>query len=646
MNASAEQGGSRTADPARWWQRRWLQVMLVLCLLLGAGAVLTAEYLLHNAEPILRKRIVETLSARFRAPVELDALNISLLKGLEVEGRGLRVLSVADVGADAGGGAPPLLSVRRFAFRTSLRSLLHQPTRVRRVEVEGMVLHVPPADERARYLAGWRRSDASGSADLEPGGLTPKIAMVVAELRCNDVRIVLDPGEPARAEANALKKAKAPIEFNIRALALDNLGTREPMLYEADLLNPKPVGEIHVSGHVGPWGGAVAGGAPGDTPLDGSYSFDHADLGTIRGLGGTLSSTGHFQGVLDRIAMDGRTDTPNFSLDISNHPVFLHTHFRAVVDGTSGDTFLTAVQARLESSEFTTSGKIVKLAGQGRDIDLTVDIPHGRMQDFLRLAARTSPPLMNGLLTMHTTLHIPPGPARVPEKMVMAGTFGLSDVRFNNPRLQDRIDGLSARATGHPEMVKAKGERGGSGAPPLTESQMSAHFTLARGTMDVTDVRFAFPGATVLMNGVYSMDGRLFEFRGHVRTEATASEMVGGWKGVLLKPLDHFLAKNGAGVELPIEVSGTQGDVHIGLAPGDAAATPAAMLADVHAKQTSKAEITDARRESALADSEDAAAARAPTLEAAERAHAAAVRHRAEAQRLALSARGSTTAPQ
>ena len=109
------------------------------------------------------------------------------------------------------------------------------------------------------------------------------------------------------------------------------------------------------------------------------------------------------------------------------------------------------------------------------------------------------------------------------------------------------------------------------------------------------------PGALVLMNGVYSMDGNVFEFKGHVRTEATASQMVGGWKGLLLSPLDRFLKKDGAGLELPIGISGTTGDVHLGLALNGANDTPAAidrdlndhrrsLVADAKAKRTDDAE--------------------------------------------------------
>ena len=312
----------------------------------------------------------------------------------------------------------------------------------------------------------------------------------------------------------------------------------------------------------------------------------------------------------------------------------LHTDFHAIVDGTSGDTYLQPVHARLAGSEFATTGKIVKVKGQGKDIQLEVEIPHGRIQDFLRLAVKTSPPLLNGILSMKARLHIPPGRERVPVKLSLAGTFHIGAAVFNNPRLQARMDGLSARAQGHPEQVKAvSGNRRAD-----VSSGIEASFTLEHGVMSVTDVRYTIPGATVLLNGVYSMDGRLFEFKGHVRTDATASQMVGGWKGMLLKPLDRLFEKKGAGVELPIQISGTEGDMQVGLALHGTEGTPQGMLAEVQRNERNKRELQAARAEAALADREDAQAAKAPTLEAAERAHNAAVRHRAEAQSRALAA--------
>jgi hypothetical protein len=52
-----------------------------------------------------------------------------------------------------------------------------------------------------------------------------------------------------------------------------------------------------------------------------------------------------------------------------------------------------------------------------------------------------------------------------------------------------------------------------------------------------------------------------------------------------LKGVDPFLKKNGAGLELPVSISGTKGDVNFGLAlNGSANETPAQMKADLRAK--------------------------------------------------------------
>jgi hypothetical protein len=47
-------------------------------------------------------------------------------------------------------------------------------------------------------------------------------------------------------------------------------------------------------------------------------------------------------------------------------------------------------------------------------------------------------------------------------------------------------------------------------------------------------------------------------FAGTAKMQATVSAMVGGWKGLLLKPADRFFKKDGAGTEVPIQISGTR----------------------------------------------------------------------------------------
>ena len=558
MDAANEERAPRSEGAVprrhpRWWRRRWFKIVVSLAVVGCIAFVAAAEYVIHNAEPILRKRVVETLSAHFHSPVELDHLDISLVKGVQVQGSGLRIQYLAGANQPDHAGHAPMLSIDHFAFRTRLRGLLRQPTRIATVDVQGMELHIPPAGDRGHMFASHDKSH-------QPG-----MALLVSEIRCKNVKLFIETNKPG----------KDPLEFDIQNLDLHDVGQSQPFTYTAELINPKPIGEIHATGHFGPWDSDE----PRETPLDGSYSFSHADLNTINGISGMLSSKGQFGGVLDHITIDGETNTPDFSLDVSDHSMPLHTVFHAYVDGTTGDTYLDPVQARLLHSDFTAQGTIVRVKGAGHDIALDVDIPHARMQDMLQLGVKTDPPLMNGVLSMKAKLHIPPGPARVSQKVELAGTFHLVDVRFNKPQFQDKVDGLSARALGKPNEVAALS----TDRQAEVRSMMSANFSLGHGLMAVNDLHYQIPGALVLMNGVYSLDGNIFEFKGHVRTEATASQMVTGWKSWLLKPVDPFLSKNGAGLELPISISGTQADVHFGLAlHGTADETSKQMTEDLH----------------------------------------------------------------
>lgn len=575
----------------RWWRRTWFRVLVVVVVVWMAAVIVVTEYVIHHAEPMLRARVVDTLSARFHAPVQLDELHISLIKGVQlaatgvkVEGSGLRIPYIGNGDQRLPDHDAPLISIQHFAFHTRIRGLLRQPTRILEVDVDGMQLRVPRS-----------RAHSVMEGSTEPRH-PPKISLLVNRIRCKNVTLVIETNKPG----------KDPLEFDIQKLDLQDVGQAQPFTYQAELTNPVPVGEIHASGHFGPWDVED----PRETALDGSYSFSHADLGTIKGIRGTLSSHGQFAGVLDNITIDGETSTPDFALDVSDHPMPLHTVFHAYVNSTDGDTYLEPVHARLAQSDFTAQGKVVVVKGKGHDIDMNVDIPHGHVQDFLELGVKTRPPLMSGLLTMKGHLQIPPGDRRVPDKIQLVGNFQLRSVEFNNPAIQDKVDGLSARAQGKPKEIAAYS----TDKQAEVSSMMSAKFELNHGLMNVHDLKYAIPGALVLMNGVYSTDGNLFEFKGHVRTDATASQMVTGWKSWLLKPVDHFLAKDGAGLELPISISGTEGNVHFGLAlhgtsaesneamAQDLKLNRAQMIADAKVKSACEAAVKEQQKADATSD--------------------------------------------
>jgi hypothetical protein len=490
--------------------------------------VVIADVMMHRAAPILKGRVIETLSTRFRSRVELDKFQVSVLRGLEVSGDGLRIFPPDDV--VAAGATQPLISLTHFSFHAPLRGLFLKPMHVGTVHVSGMAIHIPPREMRQQGHGPKRKMG--------------KIKIVVDEIVVDDSKLIIGTEKPN----------KDPKDFELKQIVMHNVGPNSPWHYDATLVNAVPKGNIHSVGTFGPWNVE----SPGDSTVTGDYTFDHADLGTIKGIGGILSSVGEFKGQLNRIEVDGTTETPDFSIDTANHAMPLHTKFHAIVDGTSGDTYLQPVEAKLGGTEFSCSGAIVNVKGKGHIIDLDVNVPDGRIQDFLQLAVKTEPVVMTGRVGMKAKLHIRPGKESVSRKLGLQGGFTLRQIHFTNPEVEDKVDMLSLRAQGDPKAAKP-------GAEDI-HSTMQGKFMMADGKLHLSDLLYALPGGTVEMSGVYSLDGKEFDFSGKVRTEAKLSQMVASkWKSLLLKPVDPFFSKHGAGAEIPIKVTGTKGAPKFGL---------------------------------------------------------------------------------
>jgi hypothetical protein len=513
---------TQSSDTRNGWRLFLWIVLFSLIVLLVVG-----EVMLRRAAPILKGRVIETLSTRFNSRVELDDLQVSLIKGLAVSGNGLRIFAPDDV--VAAGAKAPIIDVQRFDFHASLIGLFLKPTHVRSVHVQGLAINIPPKSMRQ-----------SGKTPRHRG----KIKILVDEFVCDDSRLVIGTDKPD----------KDPKVFVLQHIVLKEVGPNAPLHYDATLINAIPKGDIHAVGTFGPWNTET----PGESSVTGKYTFQHADLNTIKGIAGILHSVGDFTGRLDRIEVQGVADVPDFSLDTANHAMSLHTQFSAIVDGTTGDTYLQPVNAKLGASEFSCQGAVVNIKGQGHTIDLDVDVPAGRIQDFLQLAVKTQPAVMTGVLAMKTKLHIRPGKESVTQKLGLKGNFTLKQIHFTNPEVQDKVDMLSLRAEGRPKEAKPGAED--------VSSYMTGKFLMGSGKLNLKDLHYTLPGATVQLEGVYTLDGKKFEFTGKVRTDAKLSHMVASrWKGWALKVADPFFHKHGAGAEIPVKVTGTNAAPKFGL---------------------------------------------------------------------------------
>jgi len=502
----------------------------VLVILL-AVAVICVRVVIVRAQPILRARVIDTLSARFHSRIELAELHVWVADGLHVDGKGLKIYGTTDPNRWQTG-VQPLLEVEEFRFQTALRSLFREPMHVDIVYLDGMTVNIPPTNDR-KELAGLRQQEHK-----------MRMRIAVDRFVCANTTLII----------NTPKANKPPLEFDISDLRMKGIGPGLPLRFDATLINPKPVGDIHSTGQFGP----LNEKKPRDTAVVGDYSFTNANLGTLRGIGGILSSTGSYGGTLGRIEVEGQTDTPDFQIAVSGHPVPLHTEFHAIVDGTDGDTYLNPVKATVLHSSFTASGKVVRMTSpHGHVVELNVVLGRARIEDLLQLGVKTEPPIMTGAVQMKTKLSLPPGAEDIANRLRLAGNFGIPAAHFTNEKVQDRIDSLS---------VRSRGKRAVRGEPgPVVTSDLQGSFALSQGILSFSHLHFLIPGTHADMTGEYSLDGNTFDFHGTLRLDAKLSQMTTGWKSILLKPVDPFFSKRGAGTELPFKVTGTREAPRFGL---------------------------------------------------------------------------------
>lgn len=373
-------------------------------------------------------------------------------------------------------------------------------------------------------------------------GVERRAIIEVERIECTRVQLTVETDKPG----------KLPQVYDISRASFTGVSATQPTHFEADLTIPRPQGAVHSSGNFGPW--MVSD--PGESPIVGDYRLSHADLGVFKGIGGNLDSTGHYEGTLRDINVNGQTSSPDFRLKHFGNTLPLKTTFRARVDGTNGDTRLDSVDATLGRSHFTTQGAILRIAPNatnvgGHLISLAVQVDHTPIEDLLRLASHSANPILSGSVVAKAELHIPPGPAPVHERINIAGHFSLDSARFSSPGIQSKIEQLSLRSQGHPDAAK--------NSPPVAiSSQMQGDFHLEGGILSLSTLDYSVPGTTIELQGKYGIEGGTLDFRGRAKMDATVSQMVGGWKGLLLKPTDRFFRKDGAGTSVPIHITGTR----------------------------------------------------------------------------------------
>lgn len=501
---------------------------------LVVAAIFTAARIPFTSEA-LRQRVIRTLEDRLDAKVELTSITLRFLPTIRVVGSNLEIRHKGrrDV--------PPLIAVQQLTVHADLIGLWRR--HVSSARLDGLSIHIPPGSDDDEKPGAELDADptavSSSSEPEDPNSYAKQV--VIDELEAPEAQLVILRGDPTKPTRT----------WSMHSLRLQSVGMNSAMPFQTTLTNGVPPGEIVSNGSFGPWHREN----PGDTPVSGTFTFDHADLGVFKGISGILSAKGQYGGTLNRIAVDGQTDTPDFTVTVGGHPVPLTTTYHAVVDGTNGNTTLDPVNATFLGTSLVARGGVYEADNvKGRVVRLDVEMEAGKLEDIMQLAVNTPKAPMTGTLHLKTNFILPPGDKDVVDKLRLDGNFAIDDGRFTDPDIQRKVNDLSKRAS-----AKMSEER-----MPKVTSNFTGRFRLDDGRLALPVVTFDIPGAVVQLKGDYGMRRGTIAFNGNLFMDAKISQMVTGFKSLLLKIADPLFRRNGQTV-VPLKISGTRNDPQFGV---------------------------------------------------------------------------------
>jgi hypothetical protein len=474
--------------------------------------------------PFTQANVTAGLEQKFGSHVEIKSFHSSFFPpSCVAEGVTIRRNTQPDV--------TPIATVARLTIEGNYPGFFEVPKRIGHVTVEGLHVFVSPASERA-----------GAKAPGAQGGDQTKIE--IGDINADNSVLEFSSGE----------MGAKPLRFEIHNLTVNDAVEGKAMAYHVEMSNPLPPGEIRAEGEFGPLGT----GKPEEAPASGSFVFEHANLGVFPGIGGTLYSTGKFEGKLNQLEVAGMTDTPDFNVSPNPHTVHLRTQYHAVVNGWNGDVSLKSVKAQMGSSTVLARGEIVSKGGsgsEGKTVSLTGIENEGSITDWLELLAHNHHAKMTGTMKFRTIVYVPPGKKDFIDRVNLRGDFEIGQADFTKPATQEKVNNLSRVAQGQ----KA------DDAPESVFENMRGHVEMENGVANVTDLYFGIPGALAHMHGTYGVDSDKIDLHGNLRVDQKLSKGESGVKSVFLKAIEPMMKKKKAGEVVPVKITGTMREPSYGL---------------------------------------------------------------------------------
>jgi hypothetical protein len=512
MTSDADERGTSAGSPSRAYRIAKIAVVAIVVLLGIGAALLVAKW------PFTRDNIVAQLGDAASSTVRIKTFKANYLPpGCVMEEVEFSRLGAAD--------SPPLMTVRRLTITANYLGLFHN--RISTMHLEDV------------------RVDGAQRKENGAGNHSQANSTAVGE-------IIVD-----RAVLDFPRKQKPPLRFDIHQLTFANVVPGKRISFHATLDNPLPPGRVRVDGQFGPWNDSDVA----QTPLSGAYQFSDANLATLGGIAGILSSQGSFDGPAAALRVQGKTDTPDYRVKKANHPVHLKTEFQAVVDCRNGNVELQGIRVQFEKTAAAVQGEVVKKPGGApRTASLSAADPGGRIEDWLRLLSDDPTPGMMGPMSFRARLTIPGGPQPFIRRVHLQGDFGITGGTFMHDDTQKKLNDLSLRSQGQKISDDNKEDS------PKALSNLRGQVELLDGIVHFTDLSFTIPGASARMHGTYSLIDERVDLHGELKVDTKFSKTAKGVKVALTRAVELLAASSkGNGEVLPVKLTGTYSHPSYGL---------------------------------------------------------------------------------
>ena len=503
--------------------RRWL-IGVGLALILAAAASIPYidarwPYRYRNVEPLL-----ETV---FASKIKIDRYHRTYFPnpGFVAEGLTLRRNSASDL--------PPVGSAGKLLVQGRWIDLLLLRQRVRLVDVDGLHVVIPAVGSRAN------REDFPPGSSADFAGPTT----IVERLYIHD------------ATLDIMRTNGERYSFPIRRLAILNLRQGQAIAYTVDMQNARPTGRIQATGSFGP----LLPDNLGATPVSGKFTFAPVNLADIHGIGGSLSATGNFHGVLTAIEADAMSDIPDFAVG-SGKATKVTASAQGTVNGLNGNVVLHAVEVRTGTTTVHVQGNIV---GAPKATNLDLSVTNGRAEDILRPFLHDEAPLA-GAVSLRSHAYLAPSREGLKflQRLQVDGSFDIPAERLTSRATEKELSAFSGRARGLKPAEEVSTPGGQSGSADVLSS-LAGRTKIRNGVVSTDRLSFDMPGAGVDLNGTFNLHDLTVHMLGNLRMQADISHVTTGFKSLLLKPLIPFFKKDNAGAVIPIAVTGGPGQYKV-----------------------------------------------------------------------------------